>query len=362
MRPSISIIIPCYNVWKYLPQCMASLERQTIGIERLQLIFVDDASTDEGKTWECILAFEKKYPDSVIAIRLEENRCQGGARNEGLRYADGDYIGFVDADDWIEPTMYEQLYRCAKEYGCDAADCRLAVNLEDGTLCVQECADDRMDAFEKSTLEGDDHWIDAFTGGPYGGGVVTGLYRRELILGNRLYFPEHVKYEDNYWQSILLLYVRKFYHLAEDLYHYRENGESTIHVRNSRHHFDRLDIEERKLSAYKELGVYDRFKEQIERDFLRMYYCNTMTLLWSRFDVPPYDIFLKMEQTVMRLFPNYSENPYFAADSVDKMLVGLIGRNLSEVQFIEAGKVFMSCLDELENIQEIGEEENDSVL
>lgn len=352
MRPDISIIIPCYNASKYLPQCMASLESQTIGMERLQLIFVDDASTDSGKTWECILEFEKRYPGTVAAIQLEENRCQGGARNEGLRYAVGNYIGFVDADDWIEPSMYEQLYRCIQEFDCDAADCRLVVNLENGTECVQEKADNRMDAFAASTLEGDDHWIDAFIGGPYGGGVVTGLYKRELILDNQIHFPEHLKYEDNYWQSIMLLYVRKMYHSAADLYHYRENEESTIHVRNNRHHFDRLEIEERKLQTYKELGVFEKFHEQIERDFLRMYFCNTLTLMWLRFDVPPYEVFQRMEETVKRLFPNYRKNSYFDTDSVDKMLVGLIGRNLSEVQFIEAGKVIMSYLDELDEVLE----------
>ena len=54
MKPLISIIIPCFNTAEYLPQCMASLEKQTIGFEKLQFIFVDDASTDEGKTWRCI--------------------------------------------------------------------------------------------------------------------------------------------------------------------------------------------------------------------------------------------------------------------------------------------------------------------
>ena len=66
MKPLISIIIPCFNTAEYLPQCMASLEKQTIGFEKLQFIFVDDASTDEGKTWRCICEFEQRHPKEVV--------------------------------------------------------------------------------------------------------------------------------------------------------------------------------------------------------------------------------------------------------------------------------------------------------
>ena len=105
MKPLISIIIPCFNTAEYLPQCMASLEKQTIGFEKLQFIFVDDASTDEGKTWRCICEFEQRHPKEVVAIQLEKNMSQGGAKNVGISYAEAAYIGFVDSDDWIEPEM-----------------------------------------------------------------------------------------------------------------------------------------------------------------------------------------------------------------------------------------------------------------
>lgn len=99
MKPLISVIIPCYNTAQYLPQCMLSLEMQTLGFENLQCIFVDDASTDNGSTWECIKQFERKHPQEVVAIHLDENLSQGGAKNVGIGYAKADYIGFVDSDD-----------------------------------------------------------------------------------------------------------------------------------------------------------------------------------------------------------------------------------------------------------------------
>ena len=110
MKPLISIIIPCFNTAEYLPQCMESLEKQTIGFDKLQFIFVDDASTDDNKTWNCIVQFEHIHPNEVIAVHLDENRAQGGAKNIGISYAEAEYIGFVDSDDWIEPDMYQKLY------------------------------------------------------------------------------------------------------------------------------------------------------------------------------------------------------------------------------------------------------------
>ena len=103
----ISIIIPCYNVEKYLMRCFLSLKNQTIGIENLELIFVDDASTDD--TWDIIQKIENKYSQNVIAVHCDENGRQGRARNIGMTYATAEYIGFVDSDDWVEPNMFEIL-------------------------------------------------------------------------------------------------------------------------------------------------------------------------------------------------------------------------------------------------------------
>ena len=97
MQPLISVIIPCYNVSKYLDRCMDSLLKQTIGYNKLELIFINDASTDN--TLDMLLGYEEKYPDTVLVINLEENKKQGFARNLALEYATGKYIGYVDSDD-----------------------------------------------------------------------------------------------------------------------------------------------------------------------------------------------------------------------------------------------------------------------
>ena len=112
----LSIIIPCYNSELYLDRCIKSLLSQTLGSNHLEFIFVNDAST------ECTLPIlhksETMYPNLITVINSSTNLKQGGARNLGLQYASGDYVGFVDSDDWIEPDMYEQLYQIDRLKAC----------------------------------------------------------------------------------------------------------------------------------------------------------------------------------------------------------------------------------------------------
>lgn len=343
VKPLISVIICCHNVSDYLPDCMCSLEAQTIGIEHLQLIFVDDASEDNGKTWDAILQFENKYPEQVLAIHLEENLRQGGARNVGLKYAQADYIGYVDGDDWLEETMYEKLYHYMLQYNCDIVDCRTVLDYPDGREYVGHKVESKLIRMDRSVMEGGETWISVFSEKGYGGGIVTGLYRKSLLIDSGVCFPEKILYEDNYWQDILHLYVKQYYRLGEDLYHYRQREESTVHKRNAVHHLDRMQIEEMKLSAYKRLGVYERFTNEIETSFLRAYYCHTLLTLFSKFDKPPYKAFCEMKDKVKRLIPNYKENALMHAGDMSQVLLELIDKELDEEQFWKIGKIILSC-------------------
>ena len=105
----ISVIIPCYNAENVLDNCLESLTAQTIGIENLEIILVNDASTDG--TYDRLCQWEQKYPDSIMVINCTENGRQGRARNIGLEYAGADYIGYMDIDDIAEPEMFEELYK-----------------------------------------------------------------------------------------------------------------------------------------------------------------------------------------------------------------------------------------------------------
>lgn len=103
-KPKISIIIPVYNVEKYLEQCLKSVINQTF--KDIEIICINDGSTDNSL--EILEAFQKQ--DERIKIINKQNEGQGIARNEGLKIAKGEYISFIDPDDWVEQGMYEFLY------------------------------------------------------------------------------------------------------------------------------------------------------------------------------------------------------------------------------------------------------------
>ena len=114
----VSVIVPVYNTEKYLRRCLDSLVNQTL--REIEIIIVNDASPDNSI--EIMREYERKYKNKVVVIDLKVNVKQGGARNEGINIAKGEYIGFVDSDDWVDKEMYKELYNKAKENNADIVD------------------------------------------------------------------------------------------------------------------------------------------------------------------------------------------------------------------------------------------------
>ena len=115
--PLISIIVPVYNVKNYLEKCLQSICGQTY--KNLEIILIDDGSSD-GSGELCNLFAQR---DGRIKVIHQTNAGQSAARNRGLAVAQGELLGFVDSDDWIEPDMYEFLYHLLKENGADISIC-----------------------------------------------------------------------------------------------------------------------------------------------------------------------------------------------------------------------------------------------
>ena len=187
----VSVIIPCHNVSKWLPQCFLSLVRQTIGIDNIELIFVDDASDDNGATWKLLTECERAFPESIIIIHLDENMRQGGARNEGLRYASGEYIAFVDSDDFVSEDFLEKTYSRAKETDADIVQFDFQYYINDNTIipakseCKNEVIHLSSSVERKQFLVSDNMAC----------GCCSKLYRRSMITSAGVKFAEHVCYE-----------------------------------------------------------------------------------------------------------------------------------------------------------------------
>ena len=324
----ISIIIPCYNTEKYIDRCFQSLVAQTIGIEQLELIFVDDCSTDN--TWKHLGELETVYPESVMIIHCDENGRQGRARNIGLEYATAPYIGFVDADDWVESDMFEKLYRRLSENNCDIAMCRSWRDYakpnqklppkytgEENRILYIDTEEKRKMFLALGSIEF---------------GVWNKLYRADLLRDNNIFFPEKLAYEDHFFATLLYFYAKKVYILEERLYHYYVNEQSTVLAPNATHHFDILTVDTMLWRECESRGLVEIYRQELEYQFLSLCYLMSMKLMILRMTEVPYDFFLKLKRETLQRIPDYHGNPYVKelVTDLNKIILELLDMPIDE--------------------------------
>lgn len=223
--PIISVIIPCYNVEKMVGRCLCSLEKQTVGFDNLEIILVDDCSTDG--TLDILKEWERKYSENIIIVECPENGRQGRARNIGIEYANAEWIGFVDSDDWVEPDYFERMYSAAGQTDCDLVCCG---NIRDNSGKLTFFSkEERKEAVPYLIKMDSDELRRAEIRHPrieYSGWGK--IIRKSFLISNNLFFPENLTYEDAAWGSLLILYFKSAIILPDRLYHYYVNDGSTV--------------------------------------------------------------------------------------------------------------------------------------
>ena len=300
----ISVVIPCYNVERWIDRCIASIMAQTFEIRALEIICVDDASTDD--TWAHLRKWEQLYPEDIVLIRQEVNRRQGAARNIGLKYACADWIAFIDADDWIERDYFERLYVPAVRYGCDVVFCPYKVDYSK-TLTYFAQGERKEDIYlTADTKEDRDRWIGHRI---LGDSVCGKLIRKSLLTDHQIFFPEGLVYEDMYWAPLLHIYAKSAYKIGEGLYHYFVGDISTVRSPNSNHHIDWITIQLMKWDDYDKRGLLKKYPKELEQDGLNdAASFIKMLVLW--YDQPPFSLFLLEREVIRQHVPDYRDNPY----------------------------------------------------
>ena len=202
----LSIIIPAYNCEKKLVECLGHIVHQSL--EDIEVNIVDDASTDG--TWNIIAECERQFPDLIMAVKSDVNRGPGGARNIGLMYASGEYIGFVDSDDIVDTKMYEKMYITAKEGCFDIVDCGFYDQEKDNAIVYtsDELTGD-MDGYKRSELI------------VSGGYLWSRIFKREMIIDSGISFREKVILEDLEFLMCMHMLAKRVGNVKEILYNYR---------------------------------------------------------------------------------------------------------------------------------------------
>ena len=300
----ISIIVPVYNMAgdNKLRFCMDSLTSQHL--EDYEIIAVDDCSTDNSL--EILREYEDKYPGLVKVIHSEVNKHQGGAKNLGIREASGDWIGFIDADDWIDPDMYRLMLEKADATGADMVGCDLTL-VSEHTYEVSDNVEKNGNPSMSGVLDHDKKKQLILDGGR----LVVKIYKRANVIDNKLFFPENIFYEDNAMSNSFLLTASHYEYIEKPWYYYYQHHGSTVHSFSEKMCQDRMEAGRIMLGEARRLGFFNEFRQEIEFIFTQLFYVNTLFTYMPCVKPARMSFVKELTKEMKETFPEFENNSYY---------------------------------------------------
>ena len=303
--PSVSVIVPAYNVQDYIDKCLNSLVNQTL--DSMEIIVVNDGSTD--KTKEKILQFCDKYPDKIKYLE-KENGGLSSARNFGMPHATGEYIAFLDSDDYVEKNMYEEMYEEAKKNDYDMVECDFIweypnkIKEDHGILAKNKkelIAKNRVVAWNK-------------------------LIKRKITESAKVEFPIGLRYEDVEFFYKLVPYLNKVSLVNKCFIHYVQRENSIVNTQNSRTK-EIFDVLDNVIKYYKEKDLYDEYKEELEYIYARFLLCSSLKRMIKIADKKERrNALSKTWENLNKNFPDWEDNKIFKKDrSLKNTYINMIG-------------------------------------
>lgn len=237
----VSIIVPVYNVEKYLRKCLDSLINQTL--KDIEIICINDGSTDKSLE----ILEEYKNRDSRIILLNQENSGQSVARNRGIEIAKGEYLGFVDPDDWVDLDYYEKLYNTASTNDTDIA--------AGGIIRVTGIKKKKFLNFEKETLTDNTKLKFELCDVPEKSYVWNKIYKTERLKEIGLEFEKGIFYEDCIFTPQALFYLEKMVTVPNIYYYYLRRGNSTVKQRSEKANADNVYAHKKANDFIKEHNI-----------------------------------------------------------------------------------------------------------
>lgn len=306
----ISIIVPVYNVEKYLKKCVYSILNQSY--KNLEVILVNDGSTDNsGKICD-----ELSREDSRINVYHKDNGGLSDARNYGVAKANGEYVGFVDSDDYIDQYMYENLYKAIRKYNTQIAECGITRVYKNNKLRPH------YDGEEYSLVVDREGYLKEYLENRkvYGAAVCKLL---SIDLAKVLKFPDGKVYEDVFYTLELLKKVDKYTLISGNYYYYYIRGNSITTKTFSSRDMDYIEIID-KIGEYT-LNNYSKLKEKlfIRQGFAYLSIFNQIIQLNDYRQIPEYSI-------VIGKLKNIRSNIIFNKLAPKSLKIAIILLNINE--------------------------------
>ena len=295
--PKVSVIVPIYNVEKYLEKCINSLLSQTL--EDIQIILVNDGSKDNSGN--IAREYEKNNKNRIIYVE-KENGGLSDARNHGLKYATGDFIAFLDSDDYIEKNAYEEMYNKAIEENADYVECDFIWEFPNKIRVDKQYPyknKKEMLSFVRVVA-----W--------------NKLIKRQLITDNNLEFPKGLRYEDVEFTYKLIPFVNKFAYVDKPFIHYVQREGSIANVQNERT-AEIFTVLDNVIEFYKKNNIYEEYRDELEYNYARYLLCSSLKRMCKIKDKTIREKLLTESWERLNLnFPNWKENVILKTVNIGK--------------------------------------------
>ena len=296
--PKVSVIVPVYNTEKYLRKCLDSLVNQTL--KDIEIVIVNDGSKDSSP--DIIKEYMEKYPGKFL-YATQENSGQAVARNRALKMCTGDYVGFLDSDDFVRLDMFERMYNKAVEEGSDYVACGYTdiTYEEDGS-------ETELVHYVRSKLayKTKDMFFGALAS-PF-----LHLYKNSVLKESEASFPEGVIYEDTAFYLDIIPYIKKLSCIDEPLaYRVRHSNSTTTTFKAFKvaQIFTVLDCS---LDYYKTRGFYEEYQKELEYFCVRVLLCSSVQRIGKVADRKDRkDLLQKTLDYIRTNFPDRDKNAYF---------------------------------------------------
>ena len=302
MNAKVSVIVPVYGTEQYLRKCLDSLVEQTL--QEIEIIVVNDGSLDNSQ--QIIEEYESKY-SKVHGIQ-KENGGLSDARNCGIQYASGEFIAFVDSDDYVESHMYELMYERAIKDALDIVVCDTFMDYPTHSYVL------KADLGYANVP--DKAYVFAYPNAP--ARLVRATFMKEHM------FRKGIWYEDLDLMPTLAVYTTKIGFIHEALYHYLQRDASIMNQTAFHSKFEDIFTVLQDVSdAFEEHGKYETYYSELE--YLYIIHLQRSAILRFSGIKGAEHCRKKVHQIMKYKFPNWSKNPYFKKSGWKFRLICLLG-------------------------------------
>ena len=314
----VSVILPVYGVAEYIEKCVNSLLRQTLN--EIEFLFVDDHGPDDSIAIAQHVVAGHPREAQFRFLRPEHNLGAGMARNFALEQAQGEYVAFVDPDDWVEPDMFFKLYQAAKTAdNSDLCCCLLQKDYTDGR--PSETVGNPIVPQGEFTHENKayflTHYVSLFA---------TFLFRRELLNSRSIRFPEERSADDSFFVSAALFTAMSIAYVNRPFYHYLIRPGSVTTTKVPTKYQKRLAVFAKLVQFAKDSGVYDEYKAEIDFLYIKKGGLSAAFSYVSNAETADAHTLQQILNSMEQVVPNFRNNPYLKQSLPLRTLIGTMSR------------------------------------